>query len=48
MSSAGLPFSTPSISEPEIEAAAQVLRSGWTSTGRAQPIGPVHFDGLPA
>ena len=28
-----LPFSKPSISEPEIEAVAEVLRSGWITTG---------------
>ena len=28
-----LPFSRPSISEPEIEAIAEVLRSGWITTG---------------
>ncbi|WP_321495398.1 aminotransferase class I/II-fold pyridoxal phosphate-dependent enzyme [uncultured Desulfobacter sp.] len=33
MRSEFLPFSRPSISEPEIEAVANVLRSGWITTG---------------
>ncbi len=33
MRSSFLPFSRPSISEPEIEAVAAVLRSGWITTG---------------
>jgi UDP-4-amino-4-deoxy-L-arabinose-oxoglutarate aminotransferase len=33
MRSKFLPFSRPSISEPEIEAVANVLRSGWITTG---------------
>lgn len=33
MRSSFLPFSKPSISEPEIEAVAAVLRSGWITTG---------------
>jgi UDP-4-amino-4-deoxy-L-arabinose-oxoglutarate aminotransferase len=33
MRSGFLPFSKPSITEPEIEAVAEVLRSGWITTG---------------
>jgi UDP-4-amino-4-deoxy-L-arabinose-oxoglutarate aminotransferase len=33
MRSSFLPFSKPAISEPEIEAVAEVLRSGWITTG---------------
>ncbi|VBB46321.1 hypothetical protein TRIP_B40229 [uncultured Desulfatiglans sp.] len=37
-----LPFSKPSISEPEIKAVAEVLRSGWIITGpKAAEFGKV-------